>query len=152
MTRAYVTRCFDQFADRIAVGLMRKRRWTPVDKRLAIVVEGSDDVKVGGVRRNAVIRGYDVSEKGTLTRLLVQLESPIYYCGRFAAPRRPPVIENEIEWLVVTPSPGSPPASRLLFFCWWRGRIADAPSFAASTALQPFGTARLRMRLWLIRR
>lgn len=126
---------------------MQQTSWTLVNTRLTVVIEGSDDLTINSVRRNAIVRGYDVDARGTLTRLLVELETPLYYCGHYAAPSPHGVTEHEIAWLVAVAGPGMPSPSRLLLFCAWSARIIDAPSFAASTGLQPFGVARLRRRL-----
>ncbi|HEX6086243.1 MAG TPA: hypothetical protein VF266_17060 [Thermoanaerobaculia bacterium] len=113
---------------------------------MKVVIDASDDVSLGGMLRHAVVRGYDVDPSGRLTRLLVQLDSPIHYSGRYAAAPRDTIAENEIEWLVAEPRPGLSQASRLLLFGWWHARIVDAPSFVASAGRQPIGIARLRRR------
>lgn len=145
-TQIHLYRLFNAIADRVVAALMRSAWWTPLGARLMIVIDGSDDVSLCRVRRDAVIRGYDVDVSGALTRLLVQLDSPLHYSSQHAAARREVVTENEIEWLVAEPRLDMPLASRLLFFCWWDARIVDAPSFADSTGRRPIGVARLRRR------
>lgn len=122
------------------------RGWTPIDQRLTLVVEGSDDVGLGGLRRNAVIRAYDLDGDGALTRLLVQLDCPFVYCttGQ-STPSRDR--EREIEWLVAEPRLGLPRPSRLLLFMWWHAVVVDAPSFADCIGRHPIGIARLRRLL-----
>ena len=122
----------------VTIGI-RRRWWLPLDQRLWIEIVDSTDDALVGVTFSGVVRGYDLTERGVLTRLLVELEQP------YRTPRidkgRP---SESVEWLVTVPDLHSR-TSTLCFGGSVAVRLVEASSFVDCLHVEPIGTARLRL-------
>ena len=128
----------DGVAERIIAGVLRRYGWSPLEKRLWVAIDDSPETELAGVTVSGVIRGYDQSPLGAVTRLLVELDRPLNYVGCNSQ-------RQCLRWLVTEPCLRRRRTSRLFLFSWSVARIVDAPSFVDSTHEKTIGIARLQL-------
>jgi hypothetical protein len=110
--------------------------WSPVGKTAWIAIDDSADQRLSGLTIDGTVRAFGLTDDGTLSRVLIQLRSPIAYHGHY---RR-----REIRW-VVGESCLVPRRISRLPLSWCVVRVVDAPSFADSTYDRTIGIARLTL-------
>jgi len=121
--------------DNVLALAIQKRWWLPLDRRLAIDVMDSADGALVGTRLCGVVRGYDTTERGVLTRLLIELDPP------FSIPSTAP---RQVEWLVTVPD-GHSSTSSLCFGGSVVVKMVEASSFVDCLDRMPIATARLQL-------
>jgi hypothetical protein len=121
---------FDYLPSAIGSYIAKCTLWTPLNKRVAITIDDSDDPNLIGRRLRGIVRGADSAR----AMLLVHLSERIDYEGHYTS--------LGLEMIVATAAARWHCANRLLL----TGsivRLVDAPSFALQGFGRTIGTGRL---------